>query len=177
VSHGREQGKGTDTMQSKARLQYLRTKVESATPIGRIIILCEACIAFLDQAKKALHGGDKVLFVEKNIRAQNIIREFRNSLNLDYDEKTAAGFYRLYNYMLKQLMQAVRQRVSNPVDTVQGMVQTLLTSWRKAEAQGLGKDVKLAEERKGIQEGSNIRTFKPHVKAYTSLNEGLNIIS
>ncbi|MBU1863476.1 MAG: flagellar export chaperone FliS [Candidatus Omnitrophica bacterium] len=160
----------------RIRLEYLRNKVESASPIGRIIILCEACLKFLFCAKEALVRGDKIVFVENNIKAQNIIREFRNSLNLEVDEKIASGFYGLYNFMLKQLRQSIQLKKVEPLDKVHAMITQLCSSWKTAEEKGLGKDIKPAEIRRGLREGSKMRTIAP-AQSYAAMNEGLNFIS
>jgi flagellar protein FliS len=156
---------------------YLQNKVESASPIGRILLLFEGCFKFIDKSRDALKAGDKVTFVEKNIRAQNIIRELRNSLNLDVDEKIAGGLYSLYNYLLKQLMQSVRTRTIAPLDEVSKHLQTLYESWKKAEAQGLGRDIKRPEERAKSKDLGLTRTFQAKESHYLKASAGLNLVS
>ncbi len=165
-------------MKKNVSSHYLRNKIESASPIGRILIMFEACNKFLNKSREGLVNGDKMKFVENNIRAQNILRELRNSLNLDLDEKIAVGFYRLYNFMIKRLMQAVRSKNVEHIDVVKRMVAQLYQSWKTAQDKGLGKDIKNVEERKGKKEGSLVRTsITPTQRSHTKLNEGLNLIS
>ena len=128
-------------LQRNVNTRYLRDKIETATPIGRIIILFEGCEKFLTQSKEALVRGDKVTFVERNIRAQNILRELRNSLNLDVDEKVGGEFYTIYNFMIRQLMKAVRTRNVGPIEQVMKINTQLLSSWKEAEGKGLGKEL------------------------------------
>jgi len=156
---------------------YLKNKVENATPIGRILILFEACFRFLEQSREALIRGDKLTFVERNIKAQNIVREFRNSLNLDINEKIAAGLYRLYNYVLKQLMQSVRTKKVEPITDARKILDQLYQSWKQAEKQGLGKDIKRCEERAQTGQASIVRKVRGSETQYMQANEGLNIIS
>lgn len=158
-----------------AQQEYLRSRIESASPIGRICIMCEAAMRFLNQSIDALKKGEKVVFVEKNIRAQNIIREFRNSLNLEIDEKVAAGFFNLYNYMLKQLMQSVRMKKIEPIENVKKHLQTLYESWKRVEEQGLGKDIVPYERRQGTASPTIMRTSAPNQASYAKQSEGLNI--
>ena len=155
---------------------YLRNKVENASPIGRIMILMEACFRFMDQSIRALEKGDKVAFVERNIKAQNIIRELRNSLNLEVDEKIAGGFYNLYNFMLKQLMQSVRTKKIEPINNVKKQLDQLYQAWKTAEQKGLGKDIKRAEERTQ-KDGSMVRRINGTESQYLQANAGLNVIS
>ena len=160
----------------KVSEQYLKNKIESATPIQRIIILCEACLRFMAQARKALINGDKLTFVDRTIKAQNIVREFRNSLNLEIDEHIAAGFYRLYNFWLKQLMQAVRARKVEYIDVVVRDLTSVTQAWKTADAQGLGKEIPRPEERKSGSMMSKVRV-STSTPSYTELSEGLNLIS
>ncbi len=160
----------------QANSHYLRNKIEIASPIERIIILFEACIRFIAASRMALLKGDKVGFVEKNIRAQNILRELRNSLNLDIDEKVAGRLYTLYNYMIKQLMMSVRMKKVGPLDSVSQMVQKLCGSWKEADKQGLGQDVKRVEDRGKTQATSKVRTVTP-TASYKVMSEGLNLVS
>jgi flagellar protein FliS len=156
---------------------YLKNKIENATPIGRILILFEACFRFLDQACDALEMGDKITFVDRNIKAQNIVREFRNSLNLDLNEKIAAGFYRLYNYVLKQLMQSVRTKKAEPIKDARKILDQLYQSWKQAEKQGLGKDIKRYEDRVKTGEATNVRKIRGSSAQYLQTSAGLNIVS
>jgi len=158
------------------RNNYLQNKIESATPIGRILVLFEGCFKFIDKSKEALIAGDKVTFVEKNIRAQNIVRELRNSLNLDIDEKMAGGLYNLYNYLLKQLMQSVRTRTVGPLNEVRGHMDSLYKSWKQAEEQGLGKDIKRTEERKNVEQGGVVRKVRATESQYLKASAGLNFV-
>jgi flagellar secretion chaperone FliS len=156
---------------------YLKNKVESATPIGRILILFEACFRFIDQSREALVRGEKLLFVDSNIKAQNIVREFRNALNLDVDEKVAGGLYNIYNYVIKQLMQSVRTRKVEPLDHARKLLDGLYQSWKQAEKQGLGKELKNPEDRASRAEPSKLRTVSGTQTHYLQASAGLNIVS
>ncbi len=167
-------------MRSIAHQNYLKQKIESATPIGRIVIMCEACIKFLNQAKESLKRGDKITFTDKTIKAQNIIREFRNSLNMDVDPKIAGGFYVLYNYMLKSLMKSLRTKTYEGIDEVIGMVARLNEAWKEADKKGLAKDVKRYEERKPDETGSfkRIAGKQGDFSSYnTAMRSSLNLVS
>jgi len=161
--------------QQQISTQYLKNKIESATPIQRVIIMCEACQKFLTQSREALLRGDKLVFVDKNIKAQNIVREFRNSLNLEIDEKIASGFYSLYNFWLKQLMQAVRHRKVDYIDVVASDLKKVTEAWKTADRQGLGKDIPRFEQRKAGCATSKVRVST--ASSYNQLNEGLNLMS
>lgn len=162
---------------ANAHQEYLRRKIETASPIGRIVILFDACLKFLSQAQSAFKANDKVLFVEKTIRAQNIVRELRNSLNMDIDENTACGFYRIYSYLLKEMMNAVREKKVQPLQTVYRLMEKLGNAWKTAEQQGLGKDVLPVEMRnmnsKGRLVGKRVEAAAPT----ETVRQGLNIVS
>ena len=78
--------------------------------------------------------------------------------------------------MLKELMQSVRLKKVEHIDSVDTLLVQLYEAWQKAEEQGLGRDVKKVEERnKNGQSGFVRKTVAPTEKMNTSLNEGLNL--
>ena len=169
-------------MNNSARQKYLLQQIESASAIGRVVLLYDACIRFLKDAKFALVRNDKALFCEKLIRAKNIIRELRNSLNLDLDPALAGNMYRLYTYFLKQIIDANRTKNTRPLDFVIGQMMKLNQSWKEAEEKGLAKDVKRYEERLGTEDVNIVRRVKPKMvqaqaerKSGDSLLETLNM--
>ncbi len=162
-------------MQNIAQNNYLKAKVENSSPIGRVVILFEACEKFMVQAREALVSGNKVVFTDKMIKSQNIVRELRNALNLDVDEKIAGGFYNLYTYVLKQLMNAVRIKNIAPLNAALKITTQLKDAWKEADKKGLGQDVQRVETRSAGQ--ANKRTMSPAQSSYSSMSEGLNLFS
>jgi len=163
-----------------ARRKYLQHKIESATPLGRVIILYDACIRFMNDAVGNLQARQKqkVEACEKIIRAQNIIRELRNALNLDLDPKTGGNLYRLYTFFLKRLMEANRNKVSEPIEYVIRQMTKLNDSWKEAESKGLGKDIKRYEDRLGTGDVNIIRKVAPtqQRKPAAKKNSGENLL-
>jgi flagellar secretion chaperone FliS len=164
-----------------AQTTYLRNKIENATPLGRIIILYEACLRFLRQSAQSLAKGDKISFVHNNIKAQNIVRELRNSLNMEIDEKVALGFFQIYSFVLKQLMGSVRQKSSAPINTAIRLMEELYSAWKTAEEKGLGKGIRNVEERSAKEEGRLVRTRVAaqeiaSANVASSLGQGLNLM-
>ncbi len=154
-----------------ARQRYLQQEIENATAVGRVIMLMDACNRFLTEAKEALQRKEKVLFSERVIRAKNIIRELRNSLNLDIDPAMGGNLYRLYTYFLKQLIEANRSRTEAPIDYVIKQITTLNNAWKEVERQGLAKDVKRYEERMGMNDVNIIRRVGPTKQQQVALSQ------
>ncbi|MFC1809260.1 flagellar export chaperone FliS [Candidatus Omnitrophota bacterium] len=144
--------------------KYLLQEIESASAIGRVIMLFDACLRFLNEAKSAIGRQDKGAFQDNLVRAKNIIRELRNSLNLDLDPQLGGNLYRLYTYFLKQLIEANRSKKTGLIDYVIQQMEILNNSWKQAERQGLAKEVKRYEERMGTEDVNIIRRVTPKVK-------------
>lgn len=170
-------------VKAQAQKKYLAEKVENATAIGRIVILLDACIRFLNEAKSSLAQNDKTLFCAKIIRAKNIVRELRNALNLDLEPEIAGNMYRLYTYFLTQLVEANRSKRTEPIDFVLKQLSAMNAAWREADAQGLGREVKRFEDRIGTGDPTIMRRVAPNAhynrgaeqKSGDTLLETLNV--
>jgi flagellar protein FliS len=110
---------------------YLRSKILNASPMELIIILYEGAIASCARAIELFGPGHRNETCEALIRAQNMVRELRNSLDMSRGE-IAHGLYRLYSYMIQQLVQANVQRKRENVDRVMQMLTELKRTWLEA---------------------------------------------
>lgn len=115
---------------------YLRNKILNASPMELIIILYEGAIASCTRAREIFGAGRRAETCEALIKAQNMIRELRNSLDMSRGE-IASGLYRLYSFMIQQLVEASVQRKRENIDEVLHMLAELKQTWIEAvEKQG-----------------------------------------
>ncbi|WP_457571513.1 flagellar export chaperone FliS [Desulfovulcanus sp.] len=90
-------------MQSAARA-YLQTKVNTTTQEELVVLLFEAAIKFLQQAKEKIKEND---FAEKGIlisKALDIISELDASLNPEKGGEIAKNLHSLYFYCQTRLL-------------------------------------------------------------------------
>ena len=115
---------------------YLRSKILNASPMELVIILYEGAIASCARARELFGAGRRTETCQALIRAQNMIRELRNSLDMSRGE-IAQGLYRLYGYMIQGLVAANVQRKQENIDEVMRMLTELKRTWAEAvEKQG-----------------------------------------
>jgi flagellar protein FliS len=117
---------------------YLRSKILNASPMELIIILYEGAIASCARALELFGPGRRNETCEALIRGQNMIRELRNSLDMSRGE-IAQGLYRLYSYMIQQLVQANVQHKRENVERVMQMLTELKQTWLEAVEKGSGE--------------------------------------
>lgn len=113
---------------------YFKAKVESATPMTLVYMLYDRAIITLREAEDSLKERDRDKFCEKNIHAQDCIRELRTSLNVEV-APVATSLWHLYDFMIKQLVEAAITR-ENPVTYVKRvshMLEELNNTWKTAE--------------------------------------------
>lgn len=128
---------------------YLRNKILNASPMELIIILYEAAIASCTKARELFGPGQRSATCEALIRAQNMIRELRNSLDMTRGE-IAQGLYQLYSFMIQRLVQCNVQRKREYIDEVLHMLTELKQTWVEAIEKGGGEatlNSRLAQQR------------------------------
>jgi len=108
--------------------QYLKQKVERATPTELIVLLYEGEIKFLNQAKEEARNGDLPKRCENLIKAQDVLRELRNALDMSVTE-ISPKLKSLYNYMIEKLVQANLEKKDEHIDEVLKLVTELKDVW------------------------------------------------
>lgn len=110
---------------------YWENRINTASAGELIVIAYEGAISNLEAAK-AKFDGDKILDAGLLIiKAQKLIRELRNSLNMDVKE-VSGNLFNLYRFMDRQLIEASRNQDSAAVDRVIGMLAGLKDAWAVA---------------------------------------------
>jgi flagellar secretion chaperone FliS len=112
---------------------YIRNKILNATPIELTMILYEGAIASLHKYKQLFADKQHEQACDELIKGQDMIRALRDSLDLSVSN-IGAGLYRLYEYMLRKLINANIDKNMNPVDEVIHMLTDLKDTWRQASA-------------------------------------------
>lgn len=118
------------SMNSIGYQAYRKTQIQTADQ-GSLILMCyDGAINFLKQAKLAHGNGD---FTSRGIyytKAQNILWELTNSLNLEAGE-IALTLQSLYNYMIRKILDAEYHGNMAATDEVIGHLQDLRESWAR----------------------------------------------
>ena len=107
---------------------YLAAKVRTASPLELIVIAYEGAINFLEVAKTHLQNKQNRDAGEFIIKAQKVIRELRNALDMDIKE-VSENLFILYRSMDVQLVNASRSKDTARIDQVIRMLTDLKNSW------------------------------------------------
>lgn len=110
--------------------QYKENSVYTASPEELTLMLYNGLVKFLMQAQMAIN--EKALDKANNsiIKAQNIITEFRCTLDMKYD--IAHHLDAIYDYMYRRLIDANIKKDSTIVEEVLGYAKELRDTWEQA---------------------------------------------
>jgi len=98
---------------------------------GRLIVmLYEGAIRFLRQAVRTLEQGDYVGKGRAIARAQDIILELNNVLDMDAGRQIAGNLRRLYLFMWKYLNQANLRKDPQMIQKVIDLLEELNQGWK-----------------------------------------------
>ena len=139
-------------LKTNAHSKYLKARIESASPLGLIVIMYEAAIKFLKLARDDYMNNDIESACDHLIRSQNIIRELQKSLDMNVQE-LSPRLYSIYDYMIRQLIQANVKRKVEPIDAVVRMLEELKEAWDTIAG---SSDIKPVEAPAGIEGGLSI---------------------
>jgi len=110
---------------------YLRNRILNASPMELVIILYEGGITALKKAKERAAAKDRARMCEQVIRAQDMVRELRNALDMSRGE-IAEGLHRLYTFMVQRLIKANLEKDVKCIDEVLAMLTDLKNTWLQA---------------------------------------------
>jgi flagellar secretion chaperone FliS len=112
--------------------EYKKNQIETATSEEILIMLYEGAIRFLLIAKKAHAANDLEKCNKNTIKAQHIIREFMDSLDMELGGEMALNLYRLYEYLHYRLVQANIKKDMAMIDEVLDHLRSLKSTWEEA---------------------------------------------
>lgn len=117
---------------AKQAAQYQRQAIETATPEEILIMLYDGAIRFLLVGRKAMEEKDVAKSSRNLIKAQHILMEFMNTLDMEIGGELAVNLYRLYEYLHYRLVQANIKHDLEMVDEVLGHLRKLKSTWEEA---------------------------------------------
>lgn len=123
---------------------YRASQVQTATPLGLVVMLYDGAISFLAKAEEAARSDEWERASGLIRRAQDIIYELMGCLDMEKGGQIAANLFRLYEYMGYRLVQAQIRRDPAPAVEVRGHLSSLREAWAEAE-----KKLKSSSRREG----------------------------
>jgi len=109
---------------------YRKAQVETADQ-GTLILMCyDGAITFLKKGKHAMLNKDPLICTTFLGKAQNVLWELTNSLNLDAGQ-IARNLEALYNYMIRRIIEAEYHNKPEVLDEIITYLLELKESWEK----------------------------------------------
>jgi len=116
--------------------QYAQTAISTQQRGKLIVMLYDGAIKFLKIAKQRLEEGD---FASKGIyigKAQDIVAELNNSLNVEAGPQIANDLRQLYNFVYRHLNAANIQRDPAKIDDCIHILDELRQAWEQVAFAG-----------------------------------------
>ena len=113
---------------------YLRTQVQSSTPLERVVMLYDAAIRALDGAREAMTSHDLLARRAAISRLIAIVTELQNTLDLERGGQIAADLDRLYDYVLTRILDAQTTQKPQGLDEARRVLEPLRDAWQAIAA-------------------------------------------
>jgi len=115
---------------NKAFSQYKENAVFTSSPEELTLMLYNGLVKFIMQAQKAIEENDIEKANSSIIRAQDIVNEFRMTLDMKYE--VSKNLRLLYDYMYERLIKANIKKDNEILEEVLNMAKELRDTWAEA---------------------------------------------
>lgn len=115
---------------NNAYQQYQQNSIMTATPEELTLMLYNGAMKFINIAKIGIEEKNVQKANESIIRAQDIIYELNNTLNMEYE--ISKNLRNLYNYIIERLVDANLKKDSEILDEVLPLLEDLRDTWKEA---------------------------------------------
>jgi len=108
---------------------YKKMQIETANPATLILMLFDRAIVLLDKAKNEILENQ---YEEKGYsltKANEIIAELAASLDMEKGGEIATSLSRLYNFVMREIIDADMNLNTNAIDNARRIVSELRESW------------------------------------------------
>lgn len=109
---------------------YKNQQVMTASPEELTLMLYNGAIRFVAESIQALDKGNLEKANNASLRAQDIVREF--ICTLDMEQEISQGYFKLYDYIDYRLVQANINKDKSQLEEAKTMLQELRDTWVEA---------------------------------------------
>ena len=113
---------------NKAAMQYQRNAIQMASPAKLTLMLYDGAIKFANMAIEAIDKGDIEKANNNIIKVQNIIVEFRSTLDMKYP--VAKDFEVVYDYNYRRLVEANVKKDKSVLEDALHHINTMRETWK-----------------------------------------------
>ena len=115
---------------AESAMAYKRQQVMTASPAELTLMLYNGAIRFVSESILALESGDMPKCHNANIKAQNIVREFILTLDMQYE--ISQSWASLYEYIHYRLVQGNLKKDREMLVEARGLLTELRDAWHAA---------------------------------------------
>ncbi len=110
---------------------YKKSQVETSDQLSLILMLYDRAILLLNKAKKEI--SEKKLEEKHHslTKARDIVFELIQSLDQDKGEEIAFSLLRLYDFVIREIMDADANQNTKAIDNAKGILSELRDSWKE----------------------------------------------
>lgn len=112
---------------------YKQNSVTQASPAELTLMLYNGALKFIKLAKKGIQENNIQLKNENIQKTQNIIQELMVTLNTDIE--LSNNLMRMYDYLMRQLIQANVKNDLKILEEVEGFVTEFRDTWKEMTQQ------------------------------------------
>lgn len=114
---------------NKAAMQYQRNAVQTASPAKLTLMLYDGAVKFANMAIDALEEGNIEKAHNNIVKVQNIIVEFRSTLDMKYP--VAKDFDVVYDYIYRRLVEANMKKDKEILEDALRHIKTMRDTWKE----------------------------------------------
>jgi flagellar protein FliS len=114
---------------------YRQTQAQTAAPGELVVMLYRGAARFAASAIEAIGVRDVQSAHNHLVKAQAIITELHETLDVERGGEVARNLARIYEYLNRRLVEANLRKDAEPVREVERLVRELLPAWEQAVRQ------------------------------------------
>jgi len=116
-------------MAINAAMAYKNNAIQTASPAELTLMLYEGAIKFANIAIMAIENGDVQKAHENIMKTENIIMEFRSTLDKKYP--VWEDFDRVYDYIYRRLVEANIKKDKVILEEALGYIREMRDTWKE----------------------------------------------
>jgi flagellar secretion chaperone FliS len=118
--------------------RYREVAVKTANPLQLIVMLYDAAICSIQEAREQMSRGDIAARSRSVNRCISIISELQSCLNLKAGGEIALSLNRLYDYMKRTIFRANVDQTIHPLSEIETLLENLRSAWVELVNQNQG---------------------------------------
>lgn len=148
--------------------RYKEVAVKTANPLQLIVMMYDAAICSLKEAKEQVYRKDIAGRAQSINKCISIISELQSCLNIKQGGEIAASLDRLYDYMKRRIFIANVQQSIEPLEEIESLLGNLRSAWSELVAQNQASNS--LQDAQPLPEPEMIRSGNPLSMQLKSLN-------